>query len=217
MGIPVVIYGKSGSGKSRSLKNFEEDEIFFINVEKKLLPFRKRFKYELKSDDPMLIMEQLSKMPTKVAVVDDTTFIMTNMFMRGHRNMKGNQQFELYNNIADGIWHMYEFVKNKLPDDVIVYFIHHEDSDDFGQTRIKTIGKLLDSKVCIEGIVTICIRCMSKDGKHYFKVDTDGSDLSKAPEEMFPVGEFENDLKLVDSTIREYYGMNEKKKEKEKK
>lgn len=164
----------------------------------------------------MLIMEQLSKMPTKVAVVDDTTFIMTNMFMRGHRNMKGNQQFELYNNIADGIWHMYEFVKNKLQDDVIVYFIHHEDSDDFGQTRIKTIGKLLDSKVCIEGIVTICIRCMSKDGKHYFKVDTDGSDLSKAPEEMFPVGEFENDLKLVDSTIREYYGMNDKK-EKEKK
>ena len=217
MGIPVVIYGKSGSGKSRSLKNFGEDEIFFINVEKKLLPFRKRFKYELKSDDPILIMEQLAKTPTKVAVVDDTTFIMTNMFMRGHRNMKGNQQFELYNNIADGIWHMYEFVKNKLPDDVIVYFIHHEDSDDFGQTRIKTIGKLLDSKVCIEGIVTICIRCMSKDGKHYFKVDTDGSDLSKAPEEMFPVGEFENDLKLVDSTIREYYGMNEKKKEKEKK
>ena len=216
MGIPVVIYGKSGSGKSRSLKNFGEDEIFFINVEKKLLPFRKRFKYELKSDDPILIMEQLAKMPTKVAVVDDTTFIMTNMFMRGHRNMKGNQQFELYNNIADGIWHMYEFVKNKLPDDVIVYFIHHEDSDDFGQTRIKTIGKLLDSKVCIEGIVTICIRCMSKDGKHYFKVDTDGSDLSKAPEEMFPVGEFENDLKLVDSTIREYYGMNNKK-EKEKK
>lgn len=211
-----MIYGKSGSGKSRSLKNFGEDEIFFINVEKKLLPFRKKFKYELKSDDPILIMEQLSKMPTKVAVVDDTTFIMTNMFMRGHRNMKGNQQFELYNNIADGIWHMYEFVKNNLPNDVIVYFIHHEDSDDFGQTRIKTIGKLLDSKVCIEGIVTICIRCMSKDGKHYFKVDTDGSDLSKAPEEMFPVGEFENDLKLVDSTIREYYGMNEKK-EKEKK
>lgn len=209
MGIPVVIYGKSGSGKSRSLKNFSEDEIFFINVEKKMLPFRKKFKYELRSDDPMLIMEQLAKMPTKVAVIDDTTFIMTNMFMRGHRNMKGNQQFELYNNIADGIWHMYEFVKNNLPQDVIVYFIHHEDSDDFGQTRIKTIGKLLDSKVCIEGIVTICIRCMSKDGKHYFKVSTDGNDLSKSPEDMFQEEEFDNDLKLVDSTIREYYGLYE--------
>lgn len=215
MGIPVAVYGKSGSGKSRSLKNFAEDEIFFINVEKKLLPFRKKFKYELKSDDPKLIMEQLAKMPTKVAVIDDTTFIMTNLFMRKHRNMKGNQQFDLYNDIADGIWSMYEFVKNKLPNDVIVYFIHHEDSDDFGQTRIKTIGKLLDSKVCIEGIVTICIRCMSKDGKHYFKVDTDGSDITKAPEEMFSEGEFENDLKLVDTIIREYYDMNEEKENKE--
>lgn len=214
MGIPVVLYGKSGSGKSRSLKNFAEDEIFFVNVEKKLLPFRKKFKYELRSDDPILIMEQLAKMPTKVAVIDDTTFIMTNMFMRGHRNMKGNQQFELYNNIADGIWNMYEFVKNNLPQDVIVYFIHHEDSDDFGQTRIRTIGKLLDSKVNLEGIVTICIRCLTKDGKHYFKVDTDGNDVSKAPEELFTESEFENDLKLVDKTIREYYGMNEIKEDK---
>lgn len=214
MGIPVVLYGKSGSGKSRSLKNFAEDEIFFVNVEKKLLPFRKRFKYELRSDDPILIMAQLAKMPTKVAVIDDTTFIMTNMFMRGHRNMKGTQQFELYNNIADGIWNMYEFVKNNLPQDVIVYFIHHEDSDDFGQTRIRTIGKLLDSKVNLEGIVTICIRCLSKDGKHYFKVDTDGNDVSKAPEELFTESEFENDLKLVDKTIREYYGMNEIKEDK---
>lgn len=206
MGIPVVVYGKSGSGKSRSLKNFAEDEILFVNVEKKMLPFKKKFKYELRSDDTKLIKDQLAKMPTKVAVIDDTTFIMTNLFMRGHRNMKGNQQFELYNDIADGIWKLYEFVKNELPQDTIVYFIHHEDSDDFGQTRIKTIGKLLDSKVCIEGIVTICIRCMSKDGKHYFSVSTDGNDITKSPEEMFPEESFENDLKAVDTAIREYYG-----------
>lgn len=210
MGIPVVVYGKSGSGKSRSLKNFAEDEILFINVERKMLPFKKKFKYELRSDDPELIKDQLGKMSTKTAVVDDTTFIMTNMFMRRHRNMKGNQQFELYNDIGDGIWKMYEYVKNDLPNDVIVYFIHHEDSDDFGQTRIKTIGKLLDSKVCIEGIVTICLRCMSKDGQHYFRVSTDGSDISKSPEEMFESEEFENDLKMVDTKIREYYGLNEK-------
>lgn len=44
MGLPVLIYGKSGSGKSRSMKFFEEDEIVLFNTEKKELPFRKRFK-----------------------------------------------------------------------------------------------------------------------------------------------------------------------------
>lgn len=208
MGIPIIIYGKSGSGKSRSLKFFDEDEIFYVNVEKKPLPFRKKFKYELRSDNTKLIMDQLAKMPTKTAVVDDLTYTMTNEFMRRHRNMKGNQQFELYNDIADNIWSLFEWVKNTLPQDVIVYFIMHEDSDDYGQTRIKTIGKLLDSKIHLEGIVTICIRCMSKDGEHFFKVTTNGDDVSKAPEDLFEKPEFENNLKYVDEQIRDFYGLN---------
>lgn len=44
MGLPVLIYGKSGSGKSRSLKFFDEDEIVLLNTERKELPFKKRFK-----------------------------------------------------------------------------------------------------------------------------------------------------------------------------
>lgn len=208
MGIPVIIYGKSGSGKTRSLKFFDEDELLYVNVEKKLLPFKKKFKYELRTDNTNKIMEKLSKMPTKVAVIDDLTYTMTNEFMRRHRNMKGNQQFDLYNDIADNLWNLFEHVKNNLPSDVIVYFIMHEDSDDYGQTKIRTIGRLLDSKVSIEGIVTICIRCMSKDGKHFFKVTTDGDDVSKAPEDLFEEAEFENNLKYVDETIRDFYGIN---------
>ena len=211
MGIPVIVYGKSGSGKTRSLKFFGEDEILYVNVEKKLLPFRNKFKYELRSDNTDLIRDQLMKMPTKAAVIDDLTYTMTNEFMRRHRNMKGNQQFDLYNDIADNLWNLFEDVKNKLPNDVIVYFIMHEDSDDYGQTKIRTIGRLLDSKVSVEGIVTICIRCMSKDGEHFFRVSTDGSDITKAPEDLFEKPEFENNLKFVDETIREFYGFNEGK------
>lgn len=208
MGFPVICYGKSGSGKSRSLKYFDDDEIFYINVEKKPLPFRKKFKYELRSDNVDLIKNQLSKMPTNVAVIDDVTYIMVNTFMRRHRDMRGGRQFDLYNDIGDYIWGLMEFVKNELPDDVIVYFMMHEDTNDYGMTKIRTIGKLLDDKVVPEGIVTICIRCMSKDGKHYFKAVTEGDDITKSPEELFPEEEFENNLKFVDEQIREFYGMN---------
>ena len=84
----------------------------------------------------------------------------------------------------------------------------HEDSLSDGKSfKLKTIGKLLDEKVCLEGMVTICLRCMSKHGKHYFVTHTDGDDITKSPEDMFSNTEIDNDLKAVDTTIREYYGM----------
>ena len=107
MGKPVIIYGKSGSGKSRSLKNFAEDEILFINVEEKDLPFRKKFKYTLKSDNYATIQEQLTKMPLKTAVIDDAGYLLTNMFMSKHSaGLKGNAVFDLYNDIGDKFWYL---------------------------------------------------------------------------------------------------------------
>ena len=84
MGIPVLIYGRSGTGKSRALLNFAEDEIFFVNVIRKRLPFRKNFKYEYQSDSVKSIKAGLKKMPTKTAVIDDAGYLQTNTFMRGH-------------------------------------------------------------------------------------------------------------------------------------
>lgn len=208
MGMCVLIYGKSGSGKSRSLKNFAEDEILFCNIEKKDLPFRHGFKYVCTSDSVAVIEDQLKKMPLKTAVIDDAGYLMTHTFMRKHRVMKGNVQFDMYNEIADDMFGLITFIKNDLPKDVIVYVMFHEDMNDYGQTQIKTLGRLLDSKVCLEGMVTICLRCMSEDKKHFFRTVTDGNDITKAPEEMFTEPEIENDLKAVDTVIREYYGYN---------
>lgn len=208
MGMCVLIYGKSGSGKSRSLKNFAEDEILFCNIEKKDLPFRHGFKYVCTSDSVVVIEDQLKKMPLKTAVIDDAGYLMTHTFMRKHRVMKGNAQFDMYNEIADDMFGLITFIKNDLPKDVIVYVMFHEDMNDYGQTQIKTLGRLLDSKVCLEGMVTICLRCMSEDKKHFFRTVTDGNDITKAPEEMFTEPEIENDLKAVDTVIREYYGYN---------
>ena len=207
MGECVFVYGKSGSGKSRSLINFGEDEIFLVNTIGKRLPFRNKFKYEIKTDDFSKIANGLRKMPTKTAVIDDSGYLMTNAFMRGHSAPKsGSSTFDLYNDIADSFWSLITVIKNELPDDVIVYMIMHEDTTDYGETKLRTIGKLLSEKVCIEGMSTVVLRCVVRDGKHLFLTQSDGSDISKSPEGRFDK-EIENDLKSVDSTIREFWGL----------
>ncbi len=207
MGECVFIYGKSGSGKSRSLINFGEDEIFLVNTIGKRLPFRSKFKYEIKTDDFSKIANGLRKMPTKTAVIDDSGYLMTNAFMRGHSAPKsGSSTFDLYNDIADSFWSLITVIKNELPDDVIVYMIMHEDTTDYGETKLRTIGKLLSEKVCIEGMSTVVLRCVVRDGKHLFITQSDGNDISKSPEGMFEL-EIENDLKFVDDSIRSYWGL----------
>lgn len=214
MGQVVLIYGKSGSGKTRSLKEFGEDEILFINVEGKLPPFRKRFKYTLHSDDTEKIKAWLFKMPMKIAVIDDAGYILTNTFMRGHSSgRKGSQVFDLYNDIADRFWDLFQFIKTQLAEDVIVYIMMHEDTNDNGIVKLKTIGKMLDDKVVLEGMCTIVLRCMSEEGKHFFRTTTDSWDITKTPEEMFTEEKIDNNLKMVDETIREYYGWNTESEE----
>ena len=206
MGLPVLIYGKSGAGKSRSLKFFGPEEIVLFNIEGKALPFRGTFKYICRTDSVDTIMTQLTKMPCKTAVIDEAGDLMTHNFMNNHRNKKGNASFDMYDDIADTMYFLVQRIKKDLPDDVIVYIIFHEDTSDMGDTKIKTIGKLIDDKVCLEGMVTICLRCMSDEGKHFFRTATDGYDITKTPEEMFGETEIDNNLKLVDDTIREFYG-----------
>lgn len=207
MGLPVLIYGKSGSGKSRSLKYFEEDEILLVNVEGKALPFKKKFKYTLKTDSVTTMIEQFKKMPCKAAVIDDCGYLMTHYFMQHHREKQGNQSFEMYDSIADIMYFLVNKIKTEVPEDKIIYIIMHEDTDDFGNTKLRTIGKLIDNKIILEGMVTICLRCMSDNGKHFFATETTGRDITKAPEDLFSEKEMENNLKAVDTAIREYYDM----------
>lgn len=210
MGECVIIYGKSGTGKSRSLKNFGEDEILFVNTVNKRLPFQKKFKYEYKTTNVESVKNALAKMGEhgiKTAVIDDFGYQQTAKFMAEHTKKQGSSQFDLYNNIADDAYGLIMFIKNKLPDDAIVYLVMHEETNDYGDTKLKTIGKLLDQKVCVEGLVTICLRAM-KEGtnKYFFRTQSDGADISKSPEGLFDL-QIENDLESVDRMIREYWGL----------
>lgn len=207
----ILVYGKSGAGKSRSLKNFKEDEIFYVNVTGKRLPFAHGFKYTYTSDDVDTILEGVKRMPTKIAVIDDAGYIMTNMFMASHG--KGDQ-FKLYNDIADKIWLLILGLKS-MPHsaDKTVYLTFHEEKGETGDSKLLTIGKLLDQKCNIEGLCTIVLHAMVKAGKHIFVTNSDGYDIAKSPEEMFEL-EIDNDLKAVDDRIREFYQIEEVKEAK---
>lgn len=207
MGEPILVYGKSGSGKSRSLKNFKEDEIFLINVMGKRMPFQKQFSYVLKSRNYSTIQQQLEKMPCKAAVIDDAGYLQTSTFMAGHSAPKaGSNTFDLFNQIGDDFWRLILFVKEKLPDDVLVYFMMHEISNDLEEVKVRTIGKLLDEKVCVEGLFTVCLHCLTDGERHWFSTQGGANDIAKSPEDMFPK-EIDNDLKFVDQTIRTFWNL----------
>lgn len=207
MGIPIIIYGKSGTGKSRSLKGFAEDELFLVNIIGKPLPFKGSFKYTASTDNLQSIMAGLSKMADygiKAAVVDDFGYIMTNLFMKNHG---AGDQFKLYNTIGDSIYTLINFIQSAaVAPDAVVYLIMHEDVAEDGTNKLRTIGKLLDQKVCIEGMCTVVLHATIKGEQYVFETQNNGANIAKSPEGMFPDKDIPNDLKAVDDAVRAYWG-----------
>ena len=205
MAIPVLIIGKSGSGKSTSLRNCTNNQEWgLINVLNKPLPFKGKIP-QVVTDDYSMVMNTLAKSKAKSVVIDDAGYLITNYFMRNHSTKgAGNAIFTMYNTLADNFWNLIEFIKT-LPEDKIVYIIMHEDVNEFGDIKPKSIGKMLDEKICLEGMFTIVLRCIQENGKHLFVTQSDGGAVSKSPMGMFESLEIDNDLLMVDKVIRDYY------------
>lgn len=203
MAIPVLILGESGSGKSTSLRSFDPTKVSIINVAGKPLPFKSAGFKTVKTDNYPTITGLLKKTASKTIVVDDSQFLLVNEFMRSV-NEKG---YDKFNQLASNFWNLIQFVINDLPDDRIVYFLHHIQRDDLGREKAKTIGRMLDEKVTVEGMFTIVLKTSVHDGGYYFATRTNGADTVKSPIGMFEADEIDNDLKLVDDTIRSYYGL----------
>lgn len=207
MATPVLIIGKSGSGKSTSMRNCQNDDFNLIRVLNKPLPFKGKVNGWF-SDDYQQIMKLLIASKADSIVIDDAGYLITNHFMRGHSSAgKGNGVFSLYNDIGDYFWNLIQFIVTKVPENKIVYIIMHEEKDEAGEVKPKTIGKLLDEKVCIEGMFTIVLRCIEEGGKHLFVTQASQGAVSKSPIGMFEDLTIDNDLLLVDRKIREYYGL----------
>jgi hypothetical protein len=151
-------------------------------------------------------MKYLINSKAKSIVIDDAGYLITNQFMNGHASQgAGNAIFSFYNKIGDYFWNLIQFIVNKLPEEKIVYLFMHEESNDNGEIKAKTIGKILDEKVCVEGMFTIVLRCISESGKHIFVTQAADGAVSKSPMGMFDSLTIDNDIALVDKKIREYY------------
>lgn len=210
MGIPVLIIGKSGTGKSTSMRNLVDNQDFaLIKVIEKPLPFRGKIQ-SLTSDNYIAIKKILKGGKAKSFIIDDAGYLITNYFMKNHSSGgAGNAIFSLYNTLADNYWDLIQFIVNALPSNKIVYVIMHEDTNEFGDIKAKTIGKLLDEKICLEGMFTIVLRCVMSAGEHRFITQSDGGAISKSPLGMFNDLMIDNDLLMVDQTIRNYYEISE--------
>lgn len=204
--VPVLLIGKSGSGKSASTRNFKKNEVVIANVLGKELPFKSDLDHP-QVDDYNILMQSIRNTDKKVIVIDDAGYLLTNEFM-SKTSVKG---YDKYNELANNYFNLINAIKN-VEGGKTVYLVMHEDQDEFGNIKPKTIGKLLDDKVNIQGMFTICIRSMFENGKYIFRLKTNGQDCVKTPIGMFEEEECENDLKYVDTKIREYYELEKEQK-----
>jgi len=202
-----MIYGQSGTGKSTSLRNFEPDEVCIINVSGKPLPFRKKFQTN-NTDDYVKITLNLPKIQKPSIIIDDATYLMVNEFMRTAKTPGYQKYTDMafhFNNLIDAA--------ADLPDDKIVYFLGHSDLRDDGTEHFKTIGKMLDNYVTLEGKFTIVMKTIVQDGNYFFSTRNNGQDTVKTPMGLFDQDLIPNDLKAVDDAIRNYYDIQRKSTE----
>lgn len=208
-----MIMGESGSGKSTSIRNLDSKKTFVINVCGKPLPFKgwkSNYIPMTKDSGNMVItdsseriikaLEYVNKSRTEVnaVIIDDFQYVMANEFMR-RSSEKG---FEKFTEIGRHAWDIINFARS-LRDDLVVFITIHIDENDNGKQKPKTIGKLLDDKICLEGMFSIVLKAVCSDGQYKFITQSTGNDVSKSPMGMFPL-EIENDMQIVIDSIKKY-------------
>jgi len=209
MSISVMILGESGTGKSASMRNLDPSEALLIQVIKKPLPFKsahwKRYEQDktgnvFVTDDWHKILMLAQKTRRKVIVLDDFQYLMANELM----NRSDEKGYDKFTDIAKHAWSVLTEL-SKLPDDVRVYILSHVQSDEFGRSKCKTIGKMLDEKITVEGLVSIVLRTKVESGNYTFSTRNNGQDTVKSPMGMFDSDLIDNDLAQIDAAVCAYY------------
>lgn len=204
MGVAVLVLGASGSGKSASMRNFKENDVRILNVASKPLPFRNVNKLK-KADKATyaMIKGAVKSGQTLSYVVDDAQYLMA--FESFDKiNETGYSKFSA---MAKNYEDMLRTIQEDTSPDTIVYIMQHIDKDEDGNIKAKTLGKMLDQQLTVEGLFSIVLLAKAEERRHFFITQSDGTNPCKSPMGMFDEIEIDNDLKIVDDTIREYYGM----------
>ena len=203
MGVPVLIMGETGSGKTYSLKNFDPTSVGIFSVEKGRLPFKGDFKV-VKHATYADIGKIFAAPKLKRYVVDDSQYLLVNeLFDRAK-----DTGYQKYTDMALNFRNLIHAVNHNLPDDVIVYFLHHTEQDNStGKTKAKTVGRMIDQYLTLEGCFDIVLLTAVEGNQHYFITQSDGYTTAKSPDGMFDALKIPNDLASVDKSIREYWNL----------
>lgn len=203
MGVPILIEGESGSGKSFSIKGLPPNDTGIFSVEKGRLPFKGDFK--VKKRATYKDINTIFKEPKlKRYVIDDSQYLMVNtLFDRAKET-----GYQKYTDLALDFRNLIHNVNYLLPDDVIVYFLHHTETDpNTGKVKAKTVGKMIDQYLTLEGCFDIVLLATVDSDGHWFITQSDGYTTAKSPEGMFPGIKIPNDLGDVDQCVRDYWGL----------
>ena len=204
MGVPVLILGESGHGKTTSLRNFSENEIGVFNTLGKPLPFRGKLK-TFDNANYADIIHTLEKNTLSTYAIDDANYLVS---LEEFARIKENG-YSKFAEMAQHFQIMLDVIRNTNPDTIVYVFMHPE-WDANGRMKPKLTGKMLNEKLCVEGLFSIVLIAKRTDQGYIFETQTDGFTPAKSPLGMFESETIENDLKAVDTTIREYYQLNNK-------
>lgn len=212
MSIATAILGESGTGKSTALRNMRPESTLLIQALRKPLPFRsaewREFSPETKTGNIFVtdkandIMAIMTATKRKCIVIDDFQYVMANEFMR----RSDERGYDKFTEIGRNAWNVLTMAAALAPD-VRVYILAHTDTSESGRVKMKTIGRMLDEKITVEGMFTIVMRTIVRDEQHFFSTRNNGQDTVKTPLGMFGADLIDNDLAMADRTICEYYGI----------
>lgn len=201
MAVSCMILGVSGTGKSASMRNCKSDKFALVNVAKKPLPFKGNFTERCDGDSYQDAVNFMKNCKAKSIVIDDAQYLMGNEFMR----RVTERGFDKFSEMAQNMWKLLNFINQELPADKIVYLLGHIERDQDGNEKFKTMGKLIDQCINVEGTCTIVLKTHVADGQYSFLTQNSGHDTVKSPIGMFPSFAIDNDLNYVDEKIRNYY------------
>lgn len=211
MSIATMILGESGTGKTTSLRQLDPASVLLIQAVPKPLPFKGKWKPITKADpsgsiyvtdNSANIVAAMRRTDRPIVILDDFQYVLANEFMRRNQE-KG---YDKFNDIGRNAWDILN-AANNLPPESRVYILAHVQTDEAGKVRAKTIGRMLDDKITVEGLFTIVLRTAVINGQYLFSTQNSGYDTVKSPLGLFDSEHIDNDLNAVDAAICQYFDL----------
>ena len=222
MGNKLLVIGDSGSGKSTSTRNLDQNTTFYINVIGKPLPFKGwKSKYKAlndkkegnlytthKADAILKVIKWIDsdRPDIKTIIIDDAQYIMSFEFMERAKEKGFDKFIEIGQNMFNVL-----ISPDKTRDDLTTIFLSHSEdvnANGYSKTKMKTIGKMLDDKITIEGLFTMVLLAYAqkkdKVMDYVFVTQSNGTTTAKSPMGMFEDIVIPNDLNEVLACIKRY-------------